>query len=474
MPFNSVAFLLGFLPVTVGGCLLAGRLGQTWIKRWLIVTSLLFYELNAPQHLPLLLAILGGNLALGQTLRSRRRAGLIAACGVLLNLAILCWFKYLAPEIWPDAALPSGLSFFVFTQIGLLLWLAAPDAKRVTLLDQTLFSVFFPALLSGPILNPHDTLPEFHRDRTLGLTGERVAVGLGFFCIGLAKKTLLADPLGQAVAEGFGDPAAAGTLGAWLAAVGWYLQLYLDFSAYSDMAVGLAWLVGIHLPDNFDQPYRAASVIQYWQRWHMSLTRFLMANVHAPLTLAVLRRRRRLALPINEDAQRSISGFTIMIGAPIVATMLLAGMWHGANVTFLVFGLLHAACLLINHAWRLSRRPSLSPALAICLTQFAVLTGAVIFRAATLDDAWGMLTTMAGLHGLGTFDFHELRVFLRLAGLLALIWFAPTTRQFMLQEVNDVRLCWRPTPSMALAMGGLATLGLLACSGTQTFVYFSF
>src|SRR6185437_1916714 len=159
------------------------------------------------------------------------------------------------------------------------------------LLDQTLFSVFFPAILAGPILNPHEMLPEFRRNRELGLTAERVAVGLGFFCIGLAKKALLADPLSRAVAEGFGDPATAGTLGAWLAAASWYLQLYLDFSGYTDMAIGLGWLVGIHLPDNFDQPYRAGSVIQYWQCWHMSLTRFLMANVHTPLTVAVLRRR---------------------------------------------------------------------------------------------------------------------------------------------------------------------------------------
>ncbi len=238
MPFNSVAFLLGFLPVTAAGCLLAGRLGPYWIKLWLIVTSVLFYGLNAPRQLPVLLAMLGMNLALAQAVRAGRRTRLlVAACGVGLNLAILCWFKYLAPTIWPDASLPPGISFFVFTQIGLLLWLAAPGSERVTLLDQTLFSVFFPVILAGPILNPHEMLPEFRRDRALeqddiafaqpsrpsssfdrviqtsvdpnsghhglGLTMERVAVGLGFFFIGLAKKSLLADPLGAAVAEGF-------------------------------------------------------------------------------------------------------------------------------------------------------------------------------------------------------------------------------------------------------------------------------
>jgi alginate O-acetyltransferase complex protein AlgI len=309
---------------------------------------------------------------------------------------------------------------------------------------------------------------------------------MGFFCIGLVKKTLLADPLGQAVAEGFGDPVSAGAAGACLAAVGWYLQLYLDFSGYTDMAIGLAWLVGIRLPDNFDRPYRAGSVIQYWQRWHMSLTRFLMANVHTPLTLAILRRRRRLGRPINEAAQRSLSGFAVMIAVPIMTTMLLAGIWHGAQVTYVLFGLLHAGYLLINHAWRLGwplgRRLVLPPAVAICITQFAVLVGAVVFRSATPGQAANIVAAMAGLRGPGTFDAHAARVSIRLIGLFGLIWFAPTTRQFMLEEARGVLLHrhppWRPlwsaSTSMALAMGCLAALGLLACGGTQTFVYFRF
>jgi alginate O-acetyltransferase complex protein AlgI len=529
MPFSSVAFLLGFLPLTVAGCLLVRRLGPSWLKLWLIAVSVLFYGLNAPHQFLVLPILLGVDLALAWALRTSRRAGLLAGCGVGLNLAVLCWCKYLAPAIWPDASLPPGISFFVFTQIGLLLWLAAQDAGQTDLLDLTLFSVFFPVILSGPILNPHDTLPEFRRGHAsqpdgtataqrsnshasfdelqtsgdsasshhvsssrviqtsgnsasnhhaLGLTAERVSVGLGFFFIGLAKKALLADPLGHAVAAGFSDPATAGTLGAWLAAVSWYLQLYLDFSGYTDMAIGLAWLVGIHLPDNFDQPYRAGSVIQYWQCWHMSLTRFLMANVHTPLTLAVLRRRRRLGFPINEAAQRSAFGFTAMIGAPIVTTMLLVGVWHGAQLTYGLFGLLHAGYLLVNHAWRLQRRPPLPPAVAVGLTQFAVLIGAVVFRAATPEEAGGVLKAMAGLNGFGAFDLHTARVLLRVAGLLGLIWFAPTTRQFMLEEARGLlrgpRLHWRSSPGMALAMGCLAALGVLACSGTQTFVYFNF
>ncbi|HVY16412.1 MAG TPA: MBOAT family O-acyltransferase [Rhodopila sp.] len=465
MPFNAIAFLLGFLPLTLAGTLAASRFGTSCVKLWLVAVSFLFYGLNAPRQLPVLLGCLVVNLVAAQAIGQARRPALAAAFGIATDLGILGWFKYLAPALWPDMPLPPGISFFVFSQIGLLLWLAASATERVGLLDQVLLSVFFPVVLAGPILNPNDM------ERQPTLTAETLAVGFGFFCLGLVKKTLLADPLGPIVAAGFTGPDGAVT--AWFGAMAWYLQLYFDFSGYTDMAIGLAWMVGLRLPDNFDQPYRAASVIQYWQRWHMSLTRFLMANVHAPLTLAVLRRRRRLGRPINDAAQRTPSGFTIMIAGPIAATMLLAGLWHGAQWTYGLFGLLHAGYLLVNHAWRLWRLPVLPAFLAVGLTQAAVLAGAVIFRAATPDEAGRMFAAMAGGQGFGTLDLRAAATAVWLLSLFAVIWFAPTTRQFMQAGAGPVTL-WRPTPRMAVAMGCLATLGLLACEGTQAFVYFSF
>ena len=186
------------------------------------------------------------------------------------------------------------------------------------------------------------------------MTASNIAGGSGFFLIGLLKKTLLADPLSAIVAAGFADPAHLTLFPAWQAAAAYSLRLYFDFSGYTDMAIGLAWMVGLRFPDNFDQPYRAASIIAYWQCWHMSLTRFLMTNVHAPLTLAIMRRRRDHLQPIDAAGQRTIAGFLAMIAAPIVVTMILVSLWHGATIPFLLFGLLHVLFLLINHAWRLA------------------------------------------------------------------------------------------------------------------------
>jgi alginate O-acetyltransferase complex protein AlgI len=225
------------------------------------------------------------------------------------------------------------------------------------------------------------------------------------------------------------------------------------------------------MPDNFDQPYRAASITQYWQRWHMSLTRFLMSNVHAPLTLRILRRRRAQGLPINEAAQRRPAGFLVMIATPILATMVLAGLWHGATASYLLFGAVQAGFLLVNHAWRVWRGPSLPTLAAIALTQAAVLTGAVIFRAASPGDAWSIFAAMAGRHGAGEPHPQSLVQAAWLCLLIGMIWVAPTTRQFI---EGTGPLAWRSSPAMAVAMGCLATIGLLACGGTQAFVYFSF
>jgi len=261
---------------------------------------------------------------------------------------------------------------------------------------------------------------------------------------------------------------------AWQTAMAWSLQLYFDFSGYTDMAIGLAWMFGFRFPDNFEQPYRAGSVIAYWQSWHMSLTRFLMANVHAPLTLAVLRRRRALGYPIDQTAQRGIGGFLTMIGAPILVTMSLAGIWHGPGLTFLLFGLLHVGFLLVNHAWRLYRAPPLPAVAGVALTYLSVLIASVLFRASSVSEAGSLLAGMAGLHGLSlpAADIHVAVSAAWIAGLYAIVWAAPTTRQLI--QGGSTRLTWRPTPRWAVAMGCAATLGVLASGGTGEFVYFHF
>lgn len=476
MAFNSFAFLLGFMPLALAGYAVAGRGGARCAKLWLIAMSLLFYAWGVWQYLPLLLLSVAGNIALLHAMAaSRASRPRLAALGVAANLMLLGWFKYAAPLLGVDTGLPLGISFFTFVQIGGLLARAASDEPPPSAWDQALFVLFFPTLTSGPILNPTETMPQFTRADGWRLNAEDLAIGAGFFIIGLLKKGLLADPLGPLVNEGFANAADLTLQAAWWTASAWTLQLYFDFSGYTDMAIGLGWMFGFRLPDNFDQPYRARCVIDYWQRWHMSLTRFLMANVHAPLTLAVLRRRRRRGLPIDDTARRSPAGFATMMAGPIVSTMLLIGVWHGPRWTYVLFGLLHAAFLLVNHAWRLRRGPALPPLAAVAVTHGAVLIGAVVFRAATPSEAASVLAAMAGAHGFGDLSSGPRTALnaLWVAVLYGIIWLAPTTRQFMLRAPG-ARLAWAPTPHWAAALGCGATLGLLAAGGTGEFVYFRF
>ncbi|MBS0642494.1 MAG: MBOAT family protein [Proteobacteria bacterium] len=476
MAFNSFSFLLWFLPLALAGYAAASRGGARWAKLWLIVMSLLFYACGAWRSIPVLLLSVAGNVVLLHVIAAGHRyRAWLAATGVVANLALLGWFKYAVPVLGVDTGLPLGISFFTFVQIGSLLSQAFSDEPAPRTWDQVLFVLFFPTITSGPILNSRETMPQFARSDSWRLTATDLSVGSGFFIIGLLKKGLLADPLGPLVADGFANADSLTLPAAWWTAVAWSLQLYFDFSGYTDMAIGLGWMFGFRLPDNFDQPYKARCVIDYWQRWHMSLTRFLMNNVHAPLTLTVLRWRRRRDLAIDDKARRTASGFVTMMVGPILVTMLLIGVWHGPRWTYVLFGLLHAMFLLVNHAWRLWRGPVLPTGVAVALTYGAVLVGAVLFRASTPTEAAAVLAGMTGAHGIGysPADVRPLLNALWVAALFVVIWFAPTTRQFMLRAPG-IRLSWAPTPRWAAAFGCGVTLGILAAGGTGEFVYFRF
>jgi len=469
--FSGLPFLLGFLPLVLCGFAAAGRVGDAPAKYWLIAMSLLFYGVAAGAFLPLLVLSVAGNFWLLRRMYRSPQAGQWAAVGVVVNLAVLGWFKYVT--LVPST--PLGLSFFTFTQIGCLLYHAAGDTKPPRAADYALFAAFFPGLTAGPILNPNEMVPQFARPGGWRLITGNLATGLGFFVIGLLKKTVLADPLAAVVAGGFAGAADLTVFPAWQAACSYSLQLYFDFSGYSDMAIGLAWMFGLRFPDNFDQPYRATSVIAYWQRWHMSLTRFLMAHVHTPLTMAVLRWRRDHALPVGYAGQRRVAGFACMIGMPVLATMALVALWHGATWTFLAFGALHTVFLLVNHLWRLHRLPALPRTASVALTYLCVLLASVFFRATTLSGAGSVLAGMAGLHGFEVTSpgIHTAGRICWLAGLYAIVWAAPTTRQVMQGEAT-AWLSWRPTPHWAVVMGCAATVGLLAAGGTGEFLYFRF
>jgi alginate O-acetyltransferase complex protein AlgI len=515
--FNSYAFLLGFLPAALAGFFLAARLGGRRAGgAFLVGASLLFYGWRTPVFLPLLLASIAGNYAASRAIlasakRPRLQRALLVGA-IAGDLGALAYYKYLADLLGflrlhglTDLAmvrpeLPLGISFFTFTQLGYLIDCRAGLARGRGLGDYLLFVTFFPHLIAGPILHHREIMPQFADPATWRGSARNLAVGSSIFLLGLLKKCLLADPLAPVVAAGFGHAGGLPLVGAWQAAAAYSLQLYFDFSGYSDMAIGLARMFNLRFPLNFNSPYKAESVIDYWQRWHMTLTRYLTLYLFTPLALAAARRRAARGRAVGRAGQATAGGFLALVLVPIGITMTLAGVWHGSGLTFIAFGVLHAVYLSINHAWRVfgPRRGARTArgqgrgarCGRIALTYLAVLVGSVVFRAPSLDVAGQVLGGMAGLHGLGFVPVAGTRGALRamrsagwLAALYAIVWGAPNTQQIM-RRVGPAldavragplpRLAWEPSLPWAVAMGSGAALGLLALGGTSEFLYFRF
>jgi len=408
--FNSYVFILLFLPATLLGFFALGHWGRVHAAlTWLAGTSLFFYAYWNPVYLLLLLLSIGTNYLLGLWLADLRRAGSPAASwavalGVGANLLALAYFKYAnflvanvanvigAPVTLDTIVLPLAISFYTFQQIAYLVDVSRGEEAERSIVRYALFVTFFPQLIAGPIVHHKEMLPQFADPRVYRLRHADLAFGITLFTIGLLKKVVLADNVAPYASALF-NAAAAGAeptlIEAWGGALAYTLQLYFDFSGYSDMAVGLGRMFGIHLPINFDSPYKAVNIIDFWRRWHMTLSRFLRDYLY--ISLGGNRRG---------PARRHVNVFI---------TMLLGGLWHGAGWTFIVWGALHGLYLGINYAWHAARNflglPLTKPSwwgtfLARALTLLAVIVGWVFFRAASLEAAWSVLRGMAGLNGI--------------------------------------------------------------------------
>ena len=327
------------------------------------------------------------------------------AAAVALNLAVLGVFKYsyfavtnLNAAFGTDFALgsiilPLGISFFTFEQISFLVDVRRGQTRPSLFVHYALFVSFFPRLVAGPIIRYNEVAPQFAAPRPAHAFADDLAVGLTMFFIGLLKKAVLADgvaPYASPVFTAAEHGEAVDLLMAWGGALAYTCQLYFDFSGYSDMAIGAARCFGIRFPMNFDSPYKATSIIEFWRRWHITLSRFLRDYLY--FSLGGNRRgpvRRYLNLLI---------------------TMLLGGLWHGANWTFIVWGVLHGIYLMINHAWLAvaARSPALTrfrnsrsgAVFGVILTFLAVVVAWVFFRAPSFAGAFNLLAGMAGLHGI--------------------------------------------------------------------------
>lgn len=386
MLFNAPEFLFVFLPATLLLCWLADRyLGRRACVAVLIAASLYFYASWRVWALAVLAASVGVNMGLGQwMLRRPRQQPWLLAIGIAFNLGLLAYFKYtnfFLTNLGYGALailMPIGLSFITFQKIAFLMDIRRGHIREIRPMEYILFASFFPQLIAGPIVHYRDVVGQFMQK--LHVTADNIGAGLGVFAIGLAKKTVLADMLAT-----YADPiftrAASESItfySAWLAALAYTFQLYFDFSGYCDMAMGLGLMFGITLPINFLSPYKSRSIIEFWRRWHITLSQFLRDYVYIPLggnRTGALRRY-----------------------ANLWVVMLLGGFWHGAAWTFIVWGALHATYLVINHAW--SDRGHRLPAwLGWFVTALALVVGWVIFRAPGLGAAAHVLQGMVGMGG---------------------------------------------------------------------------
>jgi len=535
MLFNSYSFVFAFLPLSLAGFYSLGRLGRRFGASWLVLTSLTFYGIWNANYVLILLGSIAFNFGISVLLHAnrerpgRQRAWL--AFGIAADLTVLIYYKYLAALIGlaagfgltglqvPTILLPLGISFFTFTQISYLIDVQQGVVQNRSPLDYILFVTFFPHLIAGPILHNREVMPQFAQERTYRFSLENLTIGSVMFIMGLAKKCLLADPLASQVAAGFSAPDHLLLPGTWLVMLTYALQLYFDFSGYTDMAIGIARMFNVRFPVNFNSPYKATSIIDFWQRWHMTLTRLLTLYLFNPIALAVARHRAARGLPIDRKAQSQPKAFLTMIAIPLLITMGLAGIWHGAGTKYFVFGLLNGAFLIVNHAWRIFRPafktgPGKLERLGNrVLTIAAILVALVFFRAPTMAEALATLGAMAGTHGLGNigvpmglFDasgpfgmiFAQHGPAAATAGLkviesvmkngqVAILWLIvlvmPNTQQILcryepvLGRVTPgglMNLIWRPTAGWAAATGIVGAFAVMAIAGTTDFVYFQF
>ena len=408
MLFNSTEFIFFFLPIALIIFFWIGKFNHKEMAiSWLVLCSLFFYAWWNPVYLSIIIFSMLFNYALGVMLgkgKSRKTNKILLIIGVAINLCLLGYYKYINFFIeqvnwafdsnyhFEKVLLPLAISFFTFQQIAYLVDAYRHETKEYNFLHYCLFVTFFPQLIAGPIVHHKEMLPQFTRGVIYKFNYEHMAIGSTIFIIGLFKKVVIADSISAYAIPVFGAAEQGITLTffeSWFGALAYTLQLYFDFSGYSDMAIGVARMFGILLPINFHSPYKAKNIIEFWRHWHMTLSRFLRDYLYIPLGGSRKGKPRRY--------------FNLML------TMLLGGLWHGAGWTFILWGALHGFYLIVNHAWhhmrfRLGHDINKTSSwymntLARLLTFIAIIVSWVFFRSESYAGALSILSSMIGLNG---------------------------------------------------------------------------
>ncbi|MEL7487019.1 MAG: MBOAT family protein [Pseudomonadota bacterium] len=485
MVFSSYLFLLAFLPAALIGfyALRAMQMRDASVT-FLLVASMAFYAHWNVGHLALLVGSIGVNFIIGRMVSAidePRARKTVLFLGVCFNLSLIFWFKYFDFAAANLAAatgrnhtllnllLPLGISFFTFQQIAYLVDCSRARSCETNLRDYALFVSFFPQLIAGPIVHHNHTRPQYRNLARHPVNIDAAPYGLMIFAIGLGKKALIADPIARGIdpiwtMAAAGDPISAGL--AWTAMVGYTLQIYFDFSGYCDMAIGIAALFGIRLPVNFNSPYKSRSIIEFWRRWHITLSNFLRDYVYIPL-----------------GGNR---GGQFLKLRNIFLTMLIGGVWHGAAWTFILWGAAHAAMITANHALRIWAPDFTkwdSPR-AIFLkttgTLLFVMLAWVLFRADSLGAAGQIYAGLLGAEFTGVDPL--LAIYMAGASAIAL-WarngleiagYEDDLAQPFPKTASHPPSTLQPTPVAAFSTAILLACGLAVAWKPAVFIYFNF
>lgn len=533
MLFNSYEFVFIFLPITLILFFGIGRLGYSSIAlATLVGASLVFYAWWKPAYLGLLIFSVvvnyGTGLVLNRSIELPIARKFILTFGITFNLLLLAYYKYFnffiesVNDVWGttfnlnEVVLPLAISFFTFQQISYLVDSYKGEPQEYNFLNYCLFVCFFPQLIAGPIVHHKEMMPQFASRDIYKFSDKDLAIGLTIFSAGLFKKTVIADSIAHYATPIFNaasDGASIEFYESWIGALAYTLQLYFDFSGYSDMAIGSARMFGIKLPLNFNSPYKSVNISEFWRRWHMTLTRFLRDYVSIPLS------RLLWQLPLGNKRKSKQRQLYLNI----MVTMLLSGLWHGAGWNYVFWGGLHGTYLVIYQQWREFRK-SLghdfrqsywwSRMLGCGLTFACGVVSLVFFRAADLQEGFAFCKVMFGAHGISlpsslaqNFGFlksvgiqfeltttpglDSFTALVWISLLLTIVWFTPNTQQWMeryhpaldrfIESMSPSwsdriwkRWRWEPTGTWAVISAVTMTIAILAIAKKSEFLYFQF
>ncbi|MFZ5428511.1 MAG: MBOAT family O-acyltransferase [Thermodesulfobacteriota bacterium] len=502
MLFSSIEFIFLYLPITLFCFFVLNHRSRAWGIAWMAAASLFFYGWWQVSYLALLGASILVNFFVGEAILDRKALGRenqarrLFQAGIALNLILLLYYKYtnfiigsvngfLSLDIPnPPIELPLGISFFTFTQSAYLADCYLRQVNRYGLTNYVLFVSYFPHLIAGPILHHNEMMPQFNFRKPRAFSVLDLSVGLSLFAMGLFKKVVIADNIAYMANLAFKEAAGKEAIWfymAWKGSLAYTLQLYFDFSGYTDMALGLSRMMGIKLPINFHSPYKARGPVDFWQRWHRTLSRFIRDYLYIPLGGS------------RKGTPRKYLN--------LLVTMFLAGAWHGAGWTFIVWGLMHAAFLIANHLWRdlkawlgVSSGKAFFPLRALsCMATFLAVNFAwVMFRADTVQTGATVIRSMLNLKQWSSHNFlsaADTREFLTLGVLLAVVFLLPNTQQIMRLYSPAIGLykgdrrfllrglVWRPNAIWALAVTAMLTASVLTVFTSfksLEFLYFQF